>query len=142
MNYSINTFTHTNKYGKIEGSFHFDEQKSMNEYPIIKEFIKFCKNNGFPVDMCRMIKSIEVTEGCSVGDCLNHYIKYITRRERYGIANDTILIDAYIGHQFLEDLKNANFVSISNDNDPVPRYYVHKNGFVRALINKLKEIKQ
>lgn len=138
MDNSINTFTHINKYGKIEGSLHFDEPRKY-EYPIIKEFIEFCKNNGFPVDMCRMIKSIVVAEGCSIGDCLNQYIKYITRRQRYGVANDTILIDGYVAHQFLEDLKNANFVPIGND--PIPRYYVHENGFVRALINKSKESK-
>ena len=158
MNYSGRTFTHNNKYGKIKGSFYFDEQRE-HEHPIITEFIRFCKNNDFPVDMCRLIESIEVIEGYGVNDCLRHYIKSITKRERYGITNDAILIKICFPHdhllkaindtinyqpnaQILEELENADFVPIDFiGHDPIVRYYAHKNGFVRALINKSKENK-
>lgn len=139
MNYSGRTFIHNNKYGKIKGSFYFDEQRE-HEHPIITEFIRFCKNNDFPVDMCRLIESVEVVEGYGVSDCLRQYIKSITRRERYGIANDAIIYQP--NTQILEELENAGFVPINFiAHDTIVRYYAHKNGFVRALINKSKENK-
>lgn len=156
MNYSGRTFTHNNKYGKIKGSFYFDEQRD-HEHPIITEFIGFCKNNNFPVDMCRLIENIEVVEGCSISECLSHYIKSITRHERYGIANDAILIKIYFPHdhllkalnetinyqpntQILQGLENVGFVPIDFiGHDPIVSYYAHENGFVRAVINKSKE---
>lgn len=159
MNYSGRTFAHNNKYGKIKGAFYFDEQRE-HEHPIITEFIRFCKNNNFPVDMCRLIESVEVIEGYGVGDCLRQYIKSITRRERYGIANDVILMKIHFQHdhllkvtndtinyqlntQILDELENAGFVQIDFvGHDPIVKYYAHKNDFVQALINKSKENKQ
>lgn len=139
-------FSFKSKFGELRGSSFSSYQKEYDDLSvdnIIDEFILHCACIGLDISLCRLIKCISINDGYTVSDCLNHYIGSITRRERYGISNDAILVKVAHSEKyrtseyFIEQLATAGFIPIDFiGHDPDIKYYAHENDFIRAIITK------
>lgn len=146
-------FSFVSKFGELRGSSYQKGYDEPSVDDIIDEFVLHCTCNGIDVNLCRLIKCIGLY-GYNISDCLNHYIDSITRRERYGISNDAILIKVNCKPDniwdcskyainceppkyFIDQLKLSGFVPIEFiGHDPSVKYYAHENDFIKGIIVK------